>query len=88
MTITAICQSILSERSARLVRYRSGGKGEPKEYDTRDLFGGNRRGWTLLDMTTANAIMTVHRGLREDLRVKLDTIPLRQLVDFCWRAVA
>ncbi len=88
MTITAIARRVRDERQCCYIRYRSGAKGEPKQYDVRDAFGGNRRGWTLLDLMTAGAIMAVHDGLREDLRPKLDTIPLAQLVDFCWRAVA
>jgi len=74
--------------SARYIRYRSGGKGEPKNYDTRELFGGNRRGLSLIDGMTASAICAVYDGASADLKPKLDTIPFRQLIDFCWKMVA
>lgn len=88
MTITQIARRVRDTHSACLIRYRSGEMGEAKEYDTRDLFGGNRRGWTVIDSMTAGAICAVYDGAREDLRPKLDTIPLRTLIDFCWRMVA
>lgn len=88
MTITQIASQVLADHSAVQIRYRSGAKGEPKEYDCKPLFTGSHRGWIVLDAMTANAIMTVHRSLREDLRYKMDIFPLKQLVDFCWRMVA
>jgi len=88
MTITAIAKQVVQERSAVQVRFRSGGKGEAKQYDCKPLFTGRKRGWVLVDMQTANAILTVYEGLREDLRARVDTVPMGQLVEFCWKAVA
>lgn len=88
MTITQIAQQVLAEHSAVYVRYRSGGHGEPKEYDSKPLFMGSRKGWTVLDATTAAAIMVVFRGLKPELQAKVDTIPLARLVEFCWRVAA
>lgn len=88
MTITEIARRVRADKTCCYIRLRSGGKGEPKQYDMREAFGGNRRGWTLLDLMTASAILTVHDGVSDDWRSKMDTMPLRTLVDFCWRAVA
>jgi len=88
MTITDIAKQVVQERSAVQVRFRSGGKGEVREYDMKPLFTGRKRGWVLVDMQTANAILTVYEGLREDLRARVDTVPMGQLVEFCWKAVA
>lgn len=92
MTITQIAQQVLEEHSAVQIRLPPGIKQikcAPKEYDWKPLFCGSRRGWTVLDATTANAIMTVYRGIQsDDLRSKFDTIPLVQLIGFCWRMVA
>ena len=89
MTITEIARRVKAEHQACYVRYRSGENGEPKQYDTRPMFSGKRLPyWTLIDTQIAAAILAVHRGLREDLRPNLDTIPLAKLVDFCWRMAA
>lgn len=82
MTITQIAKDVL-QNGAALIRSRGIG-----EYDVKPLFTGNKRGWTILDATTANAIVTVREALKDNPNVaKFDSIPLRQLVDFCWRHV-
>lgn len=88
MTITQIARHIEAQQRPFYVRQIKGVAGEPKQYDITTVNGFQRRSWTLLDATTAAAIMAVHRGLREDLRPKMDTIPLVQLVAFCWRVAA
>ena len=88
MTITAIAKQVTAEKSATQVRFRTGGKGEVKEYDCKPLFTGRNKGWVLLDLTTAGAIMAVYNALSESKRPSMDTIPLTKLVDFCWRMVA
>ena len=88
MTITQIARHIEAQQRPFYVRQIKGVAGEPKQYDITAVNGFQRRGWTLIDMQIAAAIMAVHRGLRDDLRPKLDTIPLAQLVSFCWRVAA
>lgn len=88
MTITQIAQQVLDQHSAVQIRFRAGAKGEVKEYDCKPLFSGSRRGWTVMDATTANAVTTVYRALSADKRPTFDTIPLSRLIDFCWRMVA
>lgn len=76
------------DKQAVQIRYRSGGKGEAKQYDLKQLFTGKSRGWTVFDLMTANAVMAVYNGANEEMRPKLDTIPLNSLISFCWRMVA
>lgn len=88
MTITTICKRVLTDRSALQVRLHSTPKGEAKQYDCKPAWLGRQRGWVILDTTTAAAIMAVHDALKPELRAKLDTLPLGQLVGFCWRVAA
>lgn len=82
MTISNIAKHVL-EHGAVLIRPRSVG-----EYDMKPLFTGNNHGWTVLDTQTANAINTVREALKDNAKVHLfDRIPLRKLVDFCWKHV-
>lgn len=88
MTITQIAQQVVSDRSAVQIRYRAGSKGEPKQYDCKPIFTGRSKGWIVFDLTTAGAVMAVHNGLRDDLRAKLDIVPLSQVISFCWKMAA
>lgn len=89
MTITEIATKVVAEHSAVLIRLRSGGKGEVKQYDCKPMFTGRKHGWIALDAMTAQAIMAVRNALKNpDQVAKFDTIPLMRLVDFCWRMVA
>lgn len=62
-------------------------KGEPKEYDIKPLFTGNKRGWVVLDLTTANAMNTVYNALSEENQRKWDNIHVVRLVEFTWEHV-
>lgn len=41
----------------------------------------------LIDAMTANAVITVYRALRPDLRVKMRTMHVPTVVAFCWKHV-
>lgn len=82
MKISLIAKDVV-QNGAVLIRFRAIG-----EYDVKPLFTGNKRGWTILDATTAQAIVTVREALKDNPNVeKFDSIPLRELVAFCWRHV-
>jgi hypothetical protein len=80
--ISAIAKDVLAN-GACLIRPRELG-----EYDVKPLFSGKKRGWVILDATTAAAINAVHEALANNPnRDKFDRIPLGKLVDFCWKHV-
>ncbi len=83
MTISAIAKHVL-ENGAVLIRPREVG-----EYDVKPLFTGSKRGWAVMDATTANAIHTVREALKDNPNVaKFDRIPLGKLLDFVWKHVS
>lgn len=83
MTITQIANHVV-ENGAVLIRPREVG-----EYDMKPLFTGSKRGWVMLDATTANAIKTVRDALADNPNVhKFDRIPLGKLIDFVWKHVS
>lgn len=91
MLISQIQQKVLDE-GAQLIRPRKDWqKGEPKEYDVKPLFTGNKHGWIMLDLFTANAMNTCYAALgklNEQHKQKWDTIPVWKLVDFTWDHVS
>jgi len=90
MKISEITRQVVTEHSAVRIRYRKQAHvpGQPIEYDVKDMFGGNNRGWVLLDATTANAMNTIYNALeKEETRSKWDTIPVQKLVDFTWKNI-
>ena len=40
-----------------------------------------------MDMTTANAIMTVYKALNTSNRKKFEKLPLKKMVDVTWKLV-
>ena len=83
MTITQIAKHVL-DNGACLIRPREIG-----EYDVKPLFTGNKRGWVVMDATTASAIHTVREALKDNPNVaKFDRIPLPRLLDFVWKHVS
>jgi hypothetical protein len=82
MTITDIAKHVV-ENGAVLIRPREIG-----EYDMKPLFTGSKRGWAVLDATTASAITAVREALKDNPNVhKFDRIPLPRLLDFVWKHV-
>ncbi len=89
MTISEIVKNS-HESGAVLIRYRANSHKETgtAQYDCKPLFTGSKKGWTMLDITTAGAMLAVYNALRPELQAKYDNIPLGRLVDFCWKQVA
>jgi hypothetical protein len=83
MKITQIAQDVVKNKTAVLIRLREHG-----EYDVKPMFTGSKRGWVVLDAMTAQAIVKVREALKDSPKVdKFDFLPLRTLVDFCWKHV-
>lgn len=85
MVISEIQKQVTETGLAVLIRPRTLVEGEARQYDVKPLFTGNKRGWTMLDLTTANALNTCYNALKkEENRQKWDRIPVLKLVDFAW----
>ena len=63
-------------------------KGEPKQYDVKPLFTGNKKGWVMLDHFTASAMQTVYDALKPENQSKWDNIPVWKLIDLTWDNVS
>ena len=89
MFASQIQKQILAE-GACLIRPRKAlrVKGQPIHYDVKPLFTGNKRGWVLLDITTAHAMQTCYNALSSANQIKWDCIPIMKLVDFTWNSVS
>jgi len=89
MRISDIAKKVLDDHTALMIRERKGNVlGEPREYDVKELFTGNKKGWQIIDAMTANAMCTVYSALSSDAhREKWDKIPLFKLIDFTWSCV-
>lgn len=87
MLISEIQKKVINEKSAVLIRPRNHVRGQPKQYDVKQLFTGNKHGWTLLDVTTVNALNTCYNGLSGINKAKWDNVPVMRLIDFAWRHV-
>lgn len=95
MTILEVANQVVAEKSAYLIRYRKDSVlAGVAQYDAKPLFTGSKRGWTMLDLTTASAVANVGKAVMESPTIsdankaKFNNWPLGKLVDFCWKQVA
>lgn len=88
MKITQIIKDIVDTKSACMIRERKGEhvKGSDYEYDVKPLLTGNKRkGWMILDLTTANAMLTVYNAIKPENQAKFNQLHVLRLVDFTWK---
>lgn len=73
MTAIELARMVTTTRTAHLFRpKREGALG----YDAREYHvGGNKRGWVLLDLFSASAIVAVYDALNEANRARYATMP-------------
>ena len=57
------------------------------EYDVKPLFTGNKRGWILLDLFSASALVAMHDALSLENREKLGRLCLSSQVKLAFRLV-
>lgn len=86
MKASAIIEKVVNNKGCVLIRYREP-ISKPYEYDVKEPFVGNKRGWVMLDLFTASAMNAVYNALSEDHKSKFDMIPFQKLVDFTWNNV-
>lgn len=88
MLISEVIKKVTDEHQAVLIRLRKGHvKGQPYEYDVKELFTGNKKGWVVLDGFTASAMLAIYNGLKPENQDKFNLISLPKLIDFTWKHV-
>ncbi len=90
MLISEITKQVVSGSSALMIRPRKDmfEKGMPKHYDVKPLFTGSKKGWVIIDLTTANAMNAVYHALSTPMKEKWNTIPVNKLINFTWSHVS
>ncbi len=86
MVASEIIKRITEEKGCVLIRYREP-ISKPYQYDVKEPFTGNKKGWVIVDLFTASAMMTVYNALSEINKPKFDLIPFNKLVDFTWKNI-
>lgn len=56
----------------------------PGQYDLCEAFE-NRKGWTWLDVVTANVVYQVHDALSPEKQEKFEALPAGVILKFCWK---
>ncbi len=86
MKASEIITKVTDEKACVLIRHREPIT-KPYEYDVKGPFVGNKKGWTLVDLFTANAMLTIYKALSETSKPKFDLLPFAQLVNFTWKNI-
>jgi len=82
MKLIDVCNKVVAEKTAALIRPKLGVN---HEYDVKEMFGGKKKGWVLLDLFTASAISKVAAALNETNRAKLNTLPPLRVSSICFQ---
>lgn len=85
MKLSEVCAKVLEEKQAYLIRpSRQQEEGEAVRYDVKP-WEGNKRGWTILDMTTSSAYSMVYKAINDENKAKLERLPLMKAVAVAWK---
>jgi hypothetical protein len=79
-----VCRKVAAEHSLHLVRAKKGAT--PGTYEAK-VWEGNKRGWTLLDATSANCVVKVYDALNPTNQAKIATLSAERTLDICWKMV-
>jgi len=77
MTTIQLAEKVTKEKQAHLWRYREGA------LQARPYGAGSKRGWSLLDLWSAGAIVAVADAINEKNRAKLDSLPPHRAALIC-----
>ena len=84
MTIYEIAKQAQEQGTAQSFRHREG-----NQYDCKDdMFQGHSRKWTLLDITTASAIIAVYENITPTNQTKYMLLPLGKLINITWKLIS
>lgn len=84
MTTIEIAEKIVTEGTAHLYRPT---KGAPHSYDAKPYGGGNKRGWVILDLFSAGAIVSVAKAVSETNRAKINQLSPLSAALFCFKVI-
>lgn len=89
MIASEIIKQVVETSGALMIRNRKEAhiRGEDWQYDVKPLFSGSKKGWTIMDLFTAGAVLSIYNALSEEHRTKFNKIHLTKLIDFTWRHV-
>ena len=98
-TITAInnievCREITEKKSCRYIKYEGKDDFEHPsvktlaDFSEHDIEAGRTGGWCLIDMQSANAVVTVYDALSEKNQVEFNSYPIQWMVDTAWDLIA
>ena len=90
MITSQIIKQVVETKGCVLIRPRKEDhvKGNPWQYDIKEPFQGNKKGWTLVDLFTASAMLKVYEALKDENKGKFDRLHINTLVDFTWEHIS
>ena len=90
MVTSQIIKQVVDTKGCVLIRPRKEDhvKGNPWQYDIKEPFQGNKKGWTLVDLFTASAMVKVYDTLKDENKGKFDRLHINTLVDFTWKHIS
>lgn len=68
-----------------MVRIKKTCQARPYDYDCKAWGSGSKRGWTMIDGLTINALKAIYNNLKPENQAKFDMISLPKLVDFAYK---
>ena len=88
-----VCREIRDNKSARYIKYENDDYEHPlvktmadfKEYE---LEQGATGGYCLIDMQSANAVVTVYDALSDKNKAEFNSYPIQWMVDTAWKLIA
>ena len=81
MTIYEIAKKAVDTGTAQALKHRGGNQYNCKD----DMWQGNNRHWTLLDIFTASAIVQIYENIKLENQVKYMNLPLNKMIDVTWK---
>lgn len=78
-----VARAVVADKQAHLFRSLD----EPGAYEAKPYLAGSKRGWALLDLFTASAIVAVFDGLNETNRVRFGSMDLAVMARIAFKVI-
>lgn len=85
MTGIEVARSVVETKQAHLFRLRSDAQVAPYHYDARPYGAGAKRGWIVLDLYSASAIVKVWENINVYNREKFSKIFLTKMAEIAFQ---
>ena len=89
-----VCREIRDRKSARYIKYEDKDDYEHPsvktiaDFSERQMEEGATGGWCLIDMQSANAVVTVYDALSDKNKAEYNSYPIQWMVDTAWGLIA